>query len=116
MSVREEGDGAGGPKKTASDAKSRERVQVSARPGGADSARRAMGDVMAEIDLSAGTISYEDTGGDGPVVVLCHGLLMTASLWDAVVAELGPGFRCVRPTLPVGAHPRPMRPARRSRR
>jgi pimeloyl-ACP methyl ester carboxylesterase len=69
-----------------------------------------MGDVMAEIDLSAGIISFEDTGGDGPVVVLCHGLLMTASLWDAVVAELGPGFRCVRPTMPLGAHPRPMRP------
>jgi len=69
-----------------------------------------MGDVMEEIDLSAGIISYEDSGGEAPVVVLCHGLLMTASLWDAVVAELGPGVRCVRPTLPLGAHRRPMRP------
>jgi pimeloyl-ACP methyl ester carboxylesterase len=69
-----------------------------------------MGDVMEEIDLSAGIISYEDSGGEAPVVVLCHGLLMTASLWDAVVAELGPGFRCVRPTLPLGAHRHPMRP------
>jgi len=43
------------------------------------------------------------------VVVLCHGLLMAASLWDAVVEELGPGFRCVRPTLPLGAHRQPMR-------
>jgi pimeloyl-ACP methyl ester carboxylesterase len=43
------------------------------------------------------------------VIVLCHGLLMTASLWDEVVEELGPGFRCVRPTLPLGAHRRPMR-------
>ena len=65
---------------------------------------------MAEIELSAGAIWYEDSGGEGPVVVLCHGLLMTASLWDAVVAELGPGVRCVRPTLPLGAHRRPMRP------
>ena len=55
---------------------------------------------MAEAALSAGTISYEDSGGEGPVIVLCHGLLMTASLWDVVVAELGPSFRCVRPTLP----------------
>jgi len=69
-----------------------------------------MGEAMAEIDLSAGAIRYEDSGGEGPVVVLCHGLLMTASLWDAVVEELGPGFRCVRPTLPLGAHRRPMRP------
>jgi pimeloyl-ACP methyl ester carboxylesterase len=64
---------------------------------------------MAEIELSAGPILYEDTGGEGPVIVLCHGLLMGASLWDAVVEELGPGFRCVRPTLPLGAHRRPMR-------
>jgi pimeloyl-ACP methyl ester carboxylesterase len=68
-----------------------------------------MGDVMAELELSAGSIRYEDSGGEGPVIVLCHGLLMTASLWDAVVEELGPGFQCVRPTLPLGAHRRPMR-------
>jgi pimeloyl-ACP methyl ester carboxylesterase len=65
---------------------------------------------MGQIDLSAGTIAYEDSGGDGPVIVLIHGLLMTASLWDAVVGRLGPGFRCIRPTLPLGAHRRPMRP------
>ena len=65
---------------------------------------------MAEIELSAGSIGYEDTGGEGPVIVLCHGLLMTASLWDEVVNELGPSFRCVRPTLPLGAHRRPMHP------
>jgi pimeloyl-ACP methyl ester carboxylesterase len=64
---------------------------------------------MAEIELSAGPILYQDTGGEGPVIVLCHGLLMTASLWDEVVEELGPGFRCLRPTLPLGAHRRPMR-------
>ena len=68
-----------------------------------------MGEALAEIELSAGPILYEDTGGEGPVIVLCHGLLMTASLWDEVVEELGPGFRCVRPTLPLGAHRRPMR-------
>jgi pimeloyl-ACP methyl ester carboxylesterase len=68
-----------------------------------------MGEAMAEIELSAGPILYEDTGGEGPVIVLCHGLLMTASLWDAVVEELGPSFRCLRPTLPLGAHRRPMR-------
>jgi pimeloyl-ACP methyl ester carboxylesterase len=69
-----------------------------------------VGDAMAEIELSAGSILYEDSGGEGSVLVLLHGLLMTASLWDEVVEELGPGFRCVRPTLPLGAHRRPMRP------
>jgi pimeloyl-ACP methyl ester carboxylesterase len=65
---------------------------------------------MPEIELSAGPISYEDTDGEGPTIVLLHGLLMTASLWDDVVEELRSDFRCVRPTMPMGAHPRPMRP------
>jgi hypothetical protein len=33
---------------------------------------------MSEIELSAGTIEYTDTGGAGPVIVLLHGLLMDA--------------------------------------
>jgi pimeloyl-ACP methyl ester carboxylesterase len=44
------------------------------------------------------------------VVVLLHGLLMTSSLWDRVVGELPRDFRCIRPTLPMGAHRQPMRP------
>lgn len=65
---------------------------------------------MAQIDLTAGTIRYEDRAGDGPVVVLLHGLLMNSSIWDRVVDELPSDFRCVRPTMPMGAHQRPMRP------
>ena len=34
---------------------------------------------------------------------------MDASLWDAVVADLSADHRCVLPTLPLGAHRRPMR-------
>jgi pimeloyl-ACP methyl ester carboxylesterase len=59
---------------------------------------------MTRIELSAGTIEYEDTGGDGPVVVLLHGLMMDASLWDGPIAGLSAGHRCVAPTLPFGAH------------
>src|SRR5260370_42669480 len=65
---------------------------------------------MTEIELSSGTIEYTDTGGDGPVLVLLHGLMMDASLWDGVIAELSSGLRCVAPTLPLGAHRHPMRP------
>jgi pimeloyl-ACP methyl ester carboxylesterase len=65
---------------------------------------------MREIELTAGTIEYEDTGGDGPVVVLLHGLAMDGSLWRNVVADLRAGHRCVVPTLPFGSHRRPMRP------
>ena len=64
---------------------------------------------MTEIELSAGTIEYEDTGGDGPVIVLLHGLLMDSSLWAGVLAELAADFRCVAPTLPMGAHRHAMR-------
>ena len=63
-----------------------------------------------EIALSAGPIVYEDTGGDGPVLVALHGLLMDGSLWAKVIAELTPGHRCVTPTLPLGAHRLPMHP------
>jgi pimeloyl-ACP methyl ester carboxylesterase len=63
---------------------------------------------MPSIALSAGTIDYVDTGGDGPVVVLVHGLLMDSSLWDAPVAELSADHRCVAPTLPLGAHRHPV--------
>ena len=61
---------------------------------------------MPQIELSAGTIAYSDTGGGGPVIVLLHGLLMDATLWDEVTADLSPGHRCVAPTLPLGAHTR----------
>ncbi|MFE4693209.1 alpha/beta fold hydrolase [Streptomyces sp. NPDC056749] len=65
---------------------------------------------MTEVTLSAGVVEYEDTGGAGPVVVLLHGVAMNGSLWRNVVAGLGPGYRCVVPTLPLGGHRRPMRP------
>jgi pimeloyl-ACP methyl ester carboxylesterase len=64
---------------------------------------------MQEIELSAGTIEYEDTGGSGPIVVLLHGLVMDGSLWRHVVRELRADHRCVVPTLPFGGHRRPMR-------
>ncbi len=62
------------------------------------------------IELSAGPIEYEDTGGDGPVVVLVHGLTMDGRQWRKVVAELRGDHRCVLPVLPMGAHRQPMRP------
>lgn len=60
--------------------------------------------------LSAGPIEYIDTGGSGPVVVLVHGLLMDGAQWRHVVADLRRDFRCVLPTLPMGAHRHPMKP------
>jgi pimeloyl-ACP methyl ester carboxylesterase len=65
---------------------------------------------MPHLELSAGTIDYEDTGGPGPAVVLVHGLLMDGAQWRHVVADLRRDHRCVLPVLPMGAHRRPMRP------
>ncbi|HWD01324.1 MAG TPA: alpha/beta hydrolase [Amycolatopsis sp.] len=63
---------------------------------------------MATVELSAGPVDYVDTGGDGPVVVFTHGFPMSATQWRKVVPLL-PGYRCVLPTLPMGAHRNPMR-------
>jgi pimeloyl-ACP methyl ester carboxylesterase len=63
---------------------------------------------MPEVELSSGTIEYEDTGGGGPVVVLVHGLIMDSSLWRHVIDDLRSDFRCVAPTLPFGGHRHPM--------
>jgi pimeloyl-ACP methyl ester carboxylesterase len=64
---------------------------------------------MPEVELSAGTVEYEDSGGEGPVLVLVHGLAMDGRQWRKVVAELAPEHRCVLPVLPMGAHRVPMR-------
>lgn len=64
---------------------------------------------MPEIELAAGTIEYEDTGGDGPVLVFQHGVAMSGSEWHEVVAELRTDHRCIVPELPLGSHRRPAR-------
>ncbi len=65
---------------------------------------------MRQVELSAGTLEYDDTGGSGRAVVLCHGLLMDGSVWDRVLPHLDDGLRVIRPVLPLGAHRIPMRP------
>ncbi|MGW5663867.1 alpha/beta fold hydrolase [Streptomyces sp. NPDC003758] len=63
---------------------------------------------MPEITLTAGPVAYEDTGGDGPVVVLLHGLVHDHTVWRKVMADLRADHRVIAPTLPYGAHRRPM--------
>ncbi|MDT9682466.1 alpha/beta hydrolase [Streptomyces sp. TRM76323] len=64
---------------------------------------------MPQIELSSGSVDYQDTGGDGPVLVLCHGMPMNETQWRKVVPLLS-GYRCILPTLPLGGHRRPMAP------
>ena len=63
---------------------------------------------MPEVELSAGAIEYEDTGGSGPAIVFVHGLIMDGSLWRHVVGRPALGLPLCAPTLPLGAHRRPM--------
>jgi pimeloyl-ACP methyl ester carboxylesterase len=65
---------------------------------------------MESVQLSSGTIDYEDSGGDGRVIVFAGGLIMDATLWQEVVSRVGPEFRCVVPVLPLGGHRRAMHP------
>ena len=57
---------------------------------------------------TAAGLMYSDSGGDGPVVVLLHGVLMNGTLWDTVVGGLRDRYRCIVPELPFGAHTTPM--------
>ena len=70
---------------------------------------------MQVVETSSCGFAYSDTGGDGPVVVLLHGVLMNGTLWDGVVDRLRSRYRCIVPELPFGAHRTPM-PLRRSSR
>jgi len=63
---------------------------------------------MPTVELSSGTIDYEDSGDSGPVLVLVHGLIMDSSLWRHVIEALRQDFRCIAPTLPLGGHRHPM--------
>jgi 3-oxoadipate enol-lactonase len=47
-------------------------------------------------------INYNDSGGGGPAVLLSHGFLMDASMFDAQVAALAPEYRVV--TLDARGH------------
>jgi 3-oxoadipate enol-lactonase len=50
---------------------------------------------MATASVNGITLSYSDSGGDGPVVVLSHGYLMDSSMFDPQVAALAPEYRVI---------------------
>ena len=62
---------------------------------------------MPAIQLTQGTIEYRDEGA-GPPVVLIHGALVNAQVWDRVVVGLATRARCIVPDLPLGSHRLPM--------
>ena len=54
---------------------------------------------MAEFEHDGWRLSYTDTGGDGPPVLLIHGLLMDRTMFDPQVAALKDRYRLVTPDL-----------------
>ncbi len=50
-----------------------------------------------------GEIEYYEVGS-GPVIVFVHLVLADATHWDKMVPLMAGRFRCVFPTLPMGAH------------
>lgn len=65
---------------------------------------------MPEVEVSAGPIEYEDSGGEGRPLIFIGGLPHDERLWDGVVAELSPRFRCLTPVLPLGAQRKALHP------
>ncbi len=65
---------------------------------------------MPEVEISAGPIDYGDSGGEGRPLVFIGGLPHDERLWDGVIAELAPQFRCLTPVLPLGAQRKALRP------
>ena len=50
---------------------------------------------MATASVNGVTITYHDSGGDGPAVVLSLGYLMDSSMFDPQVAALAPEYRVI---------------------
>lgn len=51
---------------------------------------------MPHVDLNGQKIFYEDTGGEGPPIILAHGFLMDLTMFDPQVSVLAPEFRVIR--------------------
>ncbi|WP_354699688.1 esterase/lipase [Paraconexibacter sp. AEG42_29] len=50
---------------------------------------------MPFFEHDGNKLYYEDSGGDGPVVVLSHGAFLDHTMWDDVVQALSPAIRCL---------------------
>jgi pimeloyl-ACP methyl ester carboxylesterase len=62
---------------------------------------------MPTVSLSQGSMDYREDG-EGPAVVLLHGLLVNGTLWRKVVPRLAEHARVIVPELPLGSHSTPM--------
>jgi pimeloyl-ACP methyl ester carboxylesterase len=62
------------------------------------------------IDTAFGPCTVHLDGPEsGPPVLLVHGVLVDATVWDGITPGLAAGHRVIRPDLPLGAHLVPAR-------
>lgn len=54
----------------------------------------------ARVRVAGRDVRYIDSGGSGPVLVLCHALALDHRMWVDVVRAMPPGLRVVVPDLP----------------
>ena len=54
---------------------------------------------MPELDREGWKLAYEDTGGQGPPILLIHGLLMDRTMFDPQLEALRDRYRLVTPDL-----------------
>src|ERR1700761_7993337 len=68
---------------------------------------------LGHVDLPQGRVAYRAAGpaaSSRPPVVFVHGILVDARLWEPAAGRLAAeAIRSYAPTLPLGAHPWPMR-------
>lgn len=50
---------------------------------------------MAKADVNGARIAFDDTGGDGPAVILAHGFLMDRSMFEPQAVALGDRYRVI---------------------
>ena len=50
---------------------------------------------MAYIDINAEKIWMQDSGGDMPSIIFCHGFFLDGSMFDSQVAHLSDRYRCI---------------------
>jgi pimeloyl-ACP methyl ester carboxylesterase len=61
------------------------------------------------VQTHLGKVEYRDLG-QGPVIVFLHLILADDTHWDKLASLLSGRFRCIFPTLPMGAHRIPADP------
>jgi pimeloyl-ACP methyl ester carboxylesterase len=59
------------------------------------------------LDLTIGPVEVHEVGHGRPLLFV-HGLMVHAAFWRKVVPSLAEHYRCLVPTLPLGAHRLPM--------